>query len=48
MTQAFERMTSQELEAYGWVWSCSRHKDPSREAAVQALIKSGLLGGSRA
>lgn len=31
----------------GWVWSCPKHKDPSREAAVQALIKSGLLGASR-
>jgi hypothetical protein len=27
----------------GWVWRCSKHKDPSKEATVQALIKSGLL-----
>ena len=29
----------------GWVWSCSKHNDPSKETTVQALIKSGLLGG---
>lgn len=27
----------------GWVWRCSKHEDPSKEATVQALIKSGLL-----
>jgi hypothetical protein len=31
----------------GWVWKCSKHRDPSKEATVQALIKSGLLGGPR-
>jgi hypothetical protein len=29
----------------GWVWRCPKHKDPSKEATVQALVKSGLLGG---
>jgi hypothetical protein len=29
----------------GWVWKCSKHRDPSKEATVQALIKSGMLGG---
>jgi hypothetical protein len=29
----------------GWVWKCSKHKDPSKEATVQALIKSGMIGG---
>ena len=27
----------------GWIWRCPKHKDPSREATVQALLKSGLL-----
>jgi hypothetical protein len=29
----------------GWFWKCPRHGDPSKEATVQALIKSGLSGG---
>ena len=29
----------------GWVWKCPKHKDPSKEATVQALIKSGMIGG---
>jgi hypothetical protein len=29
----------------GRVYKCAKHKDRSREATVQALIKSGLLGG---
>ena len=33
-----------EKGADGWVWRCPQHKDPSKEATVQALIKSGLLG----
>jgi hypothetical protein len=28
----------------GCVWRCPKHKDPSKEATVLALIKSGLLG----
>jgi hypothetical protein len=32
----------------GWVWKCPKHKDPSKEATVQALIKSGMLGGPTA
>lgn len=31
----------------GWVWKCSKHRDPSKEATVQALIKSGQLGGPK-
>jgi hypothetical protein len=27
----------------GWIWRCPKHKDPSKEATVQALMKSGLL-----
>ena len=27
----------------GWIGRCPRHRDPSREATVQALMKSGLL-----
>ena len=27
----------------GWVWKCSKHGDPSKEATIQALIKSGLI-----
>ena len=27
----------------GWIWRCPKHKDPTREATVQALVKSGLL-----
>ena len=34
-----ERM---EKGAEGWVWKCPKHKDPSKEATVQALIKLGL------
>jgi hypothetical protein len=30
----------------GWIWKCPKHKDPSKEATVQALIKSGMLRGS--
>jgi hypothetical protein len=32
----------------GWIWKCSKHPDPSKEATVRELIKSGLLGGSKA
>lgn len=32
-----------EMRSDGYYWKCSRHKDPSKEAVVQALIKSGLL-----
>jgi len=32
----------------GWLWKCSIHKDPSKEATVQALIKSGMLSGPTA
>ena len=28
----------------GWVWKCPKHKDPSKEATAQALIKLGLWG----
>lgn len=28
----------------GWVWKCPKHKDPSKEATVQALIKMGMWG----
>jgi hypothetical protein len=28
-----------------WIWKCSKHRDPSKEVTVQALIKSGQLGG---
>jgi hypothetical protein len=31
----------------GWVWKCSKHRDPSKEATVQALIKSSQLGGPK-
>ncbi len=27
----------------GRIWRCPKHRDPSREATVQALMKSGLL-----
>ncbi len=27
----------------GRTWRCPKHRDPSREATVQALMKSGLL-----
>ena len=27
----------------GWITRCPTHRDPSREATVQALMKSGLL-----
>jgi len=27
----------------GWIARCPTHRDPSREATVQALMKSGLL-----
>jgi len=29
--------------ADGWYRRCPKHKDPSREVTVQALLKSGLL-----
>ena len=29
----------------GWVYKCRKHKDPSKETSVQALIKSGLMKG---
>lgn len=29
----------------GWVWKCPKHKDPSKEATVQALIKLGMREG---
>jgi len=29
----------------GWFWKCPKHKDSSKEATVQALIKLGLWGG---
>jgi hypothetical protein len=32
---------------HGWEHGCSKHKDPSREAAVQEMIKSGQLGGPK-
>jgi hypothetical protein len=32
----------------GWIWKCPKHKDPSKEATVQALIKSGMLSGPTA
>jgi hypothetical protein len=32
---------------YGWVFKCRKHKDPSKEAGVQALIRSGLLRGPK-
>jgi hypothetical protein len=36
------------MEKHGgiWIWRCPKHIDPSKEAAVQALIRSGLLEGS--
>jgi hypothetical protein len=36
-----------EKESRGWVYTCAKHKDPSKEVTVQALIKSGLLGGPK-
>jgi hypothetical protein len=30
-----------------WIWRCPKHIDPSKEATVQALIKSGLLEDPR-
>ena len=32
-----------EKEPDDWISRCPRHRDPSREATVQALMKSGLL-----
>ena len=32
---------------HGWVYKCRKHKDGSKEAGVQALIKSGLLRGPK-
>ena len=29
----------------GWVYKCPKHPDPSKEATVQDMIRSGLLGG---
>ena len=31
----------------GWVWKCSKHRNSSKEATVQVLMKSGQLGGPK-
>lgn len=39
----FTPTKNMERRSDGYYWKCSRHKDPSKEAVVQALIRSGLL-----
>jgi hypothetical protein len=34
-----------EMGSRGWVYKCPKHTDPSKEATVQDMIRSGLLGG---
>jgi hypothetical protein len=42
-SQDFVPKDSMEKGPDGWIWRCPKHRDPSREATVQALMKSGLL-----